>query len=278
MRALVRDPARAAALERAGVALVTGDLGKNSSLGELVRGADAVVHCAGAVRGNSQADFDAVNVAGTAALLEAVDAQAPNARLCLLSSIVAREPDLSWYSRSKHDGERRLTARDDLDWVVLRPPAVYGPGDTEMLPIFRAMARGIATVPGSAGARTSLIHVHDLVQAIVTCLQAEGARGKVLELDDGHNGGYSWAELAAIGAQVLGRRVRLWRVPGPLLDAVAAGNSALARLTGRAPMLTPPKLRELRHPDWVADNRAITAASGWTPTIDFADGLARLVL
>ena len=134
----------------------------------------AVIHGAGAVRGNSQADFDRVNVAGTAALLGAISAQTRPPLLLLLSSIVAREPQLSWYAHSKWEGEQMLLQLRDLDRVILRPPAVYGPGDKEMLPIFQWMHRGIALVPGSPEARTSLIHVSDLVDAIIACLRSDG--------------------------------------------------------------------------------------------------------
>ena len=111
-----------------------------------------------------------MNVAGTANLLAAIQSQASPPDL-LLSSLVAREPQLSWYSHSKREG-RNCCSSHRLDWVILRPPAVYGPGDKEMLPIFQWMRRGIALVPGSPEARTSLIHVSDLVRAIIACLQA----------------------------------------------------------------------------------------------------------
>jgi 2-alkyl-3-oxoalkanoate reductase len=237
---------------------------------------DAVVHAAGAVRGNSQDDFDRVNVAGTAAVLTALRAQARPPRLLLLSSIVAREPQLSWYSHSKREGEKLLEQAPGLEWTILRPPAVYGPGDKEMLPIFQSMYRGIALVPGSPEARTSLIHVSDLVTALVACLMSAAATGQTFALCDGKSGGYNWREMADIAAQHWSRPVRIWPVPRWLLDAIAALNSAVAGLTGRAAMLTPPKLRELRHEDWVADNAAITAATGWKPAIELNSGLATL--
>jgi nucleoside-diphosphate-sugar epimerase len=81
-----------------------------------------------------------------------------------------------------------------------------------------------------------------------------------------------------IAAQHWSRRIRLVRVPRWLLNTIAKANSALAGLTGNAPMLTPPKLRELRHSDWVADNHAITAATGWTPKIGLREGLEQLKL
>ncbi len=276
VRALVRNPAKAAALAARGAVLIEGDLANPTALLRLVADCDAVVHGAGAVRGNSQADFDRVNVAGTAAVLAAVRAQQHPAQLLLLSSIAAREPQLSWYAHSKRDGEKLLELAADLDRIVLRPPAVYGPGDQEMLPIFQWMSRGIALVPGSPEARTSLIHVSDLVAAILACLQSPAANQQTLALCDGKHNGYNWREMADIAAAHWSRPVRLWRVPRRLLDGIAALNSGTARITRRAPMLTPAKLRELRHNDWVTDNSAITAATGWRPAVGLNDGLATL--
>lgn len=278
MQALVRNPAGATHLAGLGATLIEGDLSNPAALDQLLTPCAAVIHCAGAVRGNSQADFDRVNVAGTAAILRAVRAQARPVRLLLLSSIVAREPQISWYAHSKWAGEQLLTADAGPDYVVIRPPAVYGPGDKEMLPIFQWMQRGIAPVPGSPDARISLIHVSDLVAAIIACLQSEAASGQTLALCDGRPGGYNWHEMAAIAGQHWSRRVRLLQIPRWLLDGVAAVNSRLAAITGRAPMLTPPKLRELRHPDWVVDNAAIHAATGWTPRVTLPQGLDQLKL
>jgi nucleoside-diphosphate-sugar epimerase len=163
-----------------------------------------------------------------------------------------------------------------LDRIILRPPAVYGPGDKEMLPIFQWMHRGIALVPGSPEARISLIHVADLVEAIIACLQSAAAIGQTLSLCDGKHQGYSWREMATIAATHWSRKVRLWCVPAWLLNGIAAVNSRSARITGRAPMLTPPKLRELRHHDWVVSNDAITLATGWTPVVELREGLEQL--
>ena len=275
MRALVRTPENARELASQGAHIIKGDLQTPAALQQLVDGSDAIIHVAGAVRGSSQAAFDQVNVAGTAALLNAIAAQVNSPRLLLLSSLAAREPQLSWYAHSKRDGEKLLQATG-LDWVILRPPAVYGPGDKEMLPIFQWMGRGIAPVPGSAEARTSLIHVSDLLRAIIACLQTTDTLHQTLTLSDGRPDGYNWHEMASIAAIVWDRKVRLWRVPSWLLNTAARLNIMLAGITGSAPMLTPPKLRELRHPNWVADNQAITTATGWTPHVSLQEGLVQI--
>lgn len=255
--------------------LIIGDLGDRAALARLVGGCRTVIHAAGAVRGNSQEDFDAVNVAGTRAVLSAARAQASEPHVLLLSSLAAREPQLSWYARSKAAGETlvRDTARN---WLIVRPPAVYGPGDQEMLPVFKSMARGFAPVPGSLQARLSLVHVADLTDAILACLHCPGSGGLTLTLSDGKAEGYSWPELAAEAEHVFGRRVHLWRVPRWLLDSAARVNVGLAGATGRKAMLTPSKLRELRHTDWVVDNVEITRCTGWAPVIPLREGLEQL--
>jgi nucleoside-diphosphate-sugar epimerase len=235
-----------------------------------------VVHAAGVVRGACQADFDRVNVDGTAAVIDSLKRRQNPPRLLLVSSLAAREPGLSWYAASKRGGEDCLREAATLDWVILRPPAVYGPGDREMLPVFKLMARGIAPVAGSAEARIALIHVADLVAAIIACLRSEKTRHRTLSPSDGRPEGYDWYQMAAIAGEVWSRQVRVWRVPDWLLDALAAVNLARSRLLGGAPMLTPTKLRELRHPDWRVDVREVTDVTGWAPEIDLRRGLEEL--
>ena len=273
----MRDATLAADLAASGVTLVPGDLDDRDALRALLDNCDVVIHLAGAVRGNSQQSFDQTNVRGTQNLLEVLGARSELPALILISSLAAREPGLSWYARSKYQAEQCLhDGPADLDWAIIRPPAVYGPGDKEMLPVFLWMARGIAPVPGDPAARVSLIHVEDLATAIVACLRLPRLRHRTFTLDDGTPGGYDWNEMAEIAGVVWQRKVRLIRLPGPLLDVLARANLALSRALNYAPMLTPAKLRELRHPNWVANNDDITSATGWRPRVRLSKGLQEL--
>jgi len=228
------------------------------------------------VRGSSARDFDAVNVDGTRNLLAATTRYAPAAKLLMLSSLAASQPTLSWYANSKYRAEELLRETSQLNWCILRPPPVYGPGDEEMKAIFDCMAHGFAPVPGSTSARTSLIHVDDLVTACLACLHEPACRGATYTPSDGTPGGYDWQQMASIASETWHRKVRLLPVPRLLLNSIARLNLLLAKLTGRAPMLTPAKLRELRHPDWVTDNRELSEATGWEPRITLAEGLNQL--
>jgi 2-alkyl-3-oxoalkanoate reductase len=252
-----------------------GALESPEALAALVRGCDAVVHVAAAIRGRTADQFDAVNVAGARRLAEAVAAHAPRARLVALSSLAAREPGLSWYAASKAAGEAVLLSSGQ-DWAILRPPAVYGPGDPALAPLWRALARGWLPRLGPPAARFSLLYVDDLVEAVMRLLALrEPVRG-VMPLHDGRAGGYSWPEVAGIGAARRGARVRTAPVPRALLGAIAELNLRSAGLRGASPMLTPGKLRELVHPDWTCDNSALEAALGWSPRATLEACLPRL--
>lgn len=257
-----------------GTEWLQGDVRDEVVVGRLVDGADAVIHCAGTVRGASARAFEAINCEGTATLVQAAARRRPWPRFLLLSSLAAREPGLSWYARSKRLAENCLTdSADVMPWTILRPTAVYGPGDREMKPLFDAMNRGILPVPGRLDARITLLHVEDLIEAIRSWLgQPQPLRG-LFELHDGTPNGYGWGDIARIAGAALGRRVWPVPLPGTVLYTVAATNLALARSAGYAPMLTPGKVRELRHPDWRCDGTPYTEISGWRPRIRLADAL-----
>ena len=210
VRALVRTPEKARELLPAAVELVEGSLADADSLGRLVSDAEAVVHCAGAVRGATREQFDRVNVAGVRLLLRALESQEVPPRLLSLSSLAAREPELSHYAASKRMGEQVLVDEAErVHWIALRPPAVYGPGDTELLPLFRAMSKGFAPVPGAPDARFSMLFVDDLAAAVLAWLNGDSTGGGIHTLEDGHAGGYDWREVADIVTGICGRKVRL---------------------------------------------------------------------
>jgi nucleoside-diphosphate-sugar epimerase len=276
VRALVRSPDKSRKLEAEGVEIIRGDLFTPSALMKLIADADAVVHCAGAVRGASQEQFDRVNVEGIRQLLHAFERNNNAPPVLSLSSLAAREPGLSFYAASKYHGEEVLTKEAaSISWMILRPPAVYGPGDRELLPLFRLMARGLAPIPGSPEARFSMLFIDDLAAAIVAWLGSGKTVNGVFTLEDGHCGGYAWSDVSDIIAEICQRPVRLFSVPAWMLDVPARINRMAAKFFGYAPMLTPEKLCELRHTDWVCDSKALCSVLEWQPEVTLAEGLRK---
>ena len=260
-----------------GVEWIAGDLNDEHALRVLVAETEAVIHCAGAVRGASRADFDLVNEGGTRRIAQAAARQANIPRFLLISSLAARAPELSHYAGSKWRGECAVkSVGESLRWTVLRPPAVYGPGDQELLPLFRSIAKGFAPLPAGHGRRVSLLYVQDLATAVLCWLNTTAADGQTFELDDGCAGGYDWDMIINTTGRVLreNRPVRRIPIPIPLLRLVAHANLAAARLLGYSPMLTPGKVMEITHPNWVCNNYGFTQLTGWQPSFSLDQGLA----
>ena len=207
--------------------------------------------------------------------MNALSQAGSNAPFLLISSLAASRPGLSDYARSKWLGEEVLRSRASCPWTILRPPAVYGPGDREMLPILQMARRGLVLRPGPRKQRLSLVHVDDLARAVLAWLNAwQACDGKTLTLDDGRPDGYDWPAIARAARN--GRSMTVG-IPRFLLHAVAGMNRGLAGAFGYAPMLTPGKARELTQADWLCDNSEISRATGWSPEIDLERGI-RLLL
>jgi 2-alkyl-3-oxoalkanoate reductase len=276
VRALVRPVSRSSCFEAGGLSWIQGDLSSAVSLRRLVDGASAVIHCAGAVRGASEADFVPANVSGVEKIVLAARETEGSPRFLLISSLAARAPELSAYAASKRRGEEILqSAARGLAWTILRPPAVYGPGDREVMPLLQWMRRGVIWVPGGGDGRFSLIFIKDLAAAVLMWLTSGAGAGGCFEVHDGKTGGYGWEELRGIAASLYRRSVRRIDLPRGILEAAAHVNAAVARVAGYRPMLTPGKVRELCHADWICSNEPFTSATRWRPEVDLREGLRR---
>ena len=256
VRALARKPQPA----RDGVAWIAGGLGDPEALAELVAGADAVIHVAGVVSADRDG-FVRGNIDGTGAIVAA----SAGKRFVHVSSLAAREPDLSMYGWSKAEAERVVEA-SGLDWTIVRPTGVYGPRDTEMRDMFRAARWGVVPLPPAG--RVSVIAVEDLARLLLALAPA-GPRA-VLEADDG-SAGYSHAALARAIGRAVGRSILPVSLPRTALALAARADGALR---GTKAKLTPDRARYLAHPDWTADPARRPPPDLWTPRIALDDGLA----
>jgi nucleoside-diphosphate-sugar epimerase len=253
---------------------VVGSLADAEALDRLVAGADAVVHAAGAIKALSRAEFMRVNRDGSLALAEAIRRAGRPMRVVVVSSMAARASELSDYAASKRAGEAAFA--DFPDRIVLRPTAVYGPGDRETAVFFNA-ARGLALpVPRCPGACVTAIHARDAAGA-VAALVPPGPHGEVFELTDRNFSGLSWRELAAKLLNVTGGKARIVELPAAVFRAIALASVAKAHLTGRAEILTLGKVRELFHADWSSAGERQPPASLWQPSIELDEGLAETV-
>ena len=255
------------------VQVVLADLKDSGHLLTAIETSKAVIYCAGSVRGRNLEDFSAANIAGVRSMVDAINQAGAGTPLLLISSLAASRPGISDYANSKALGEQEVIQHAKFPWTIFRPPAVYGRGDREMLPILKLARKGIVTPAGPENQRISLIHADDLASAVLSWLAAwRECRNRIFTLDDGHRQGYDWRQ---ISEKASGGKYRSIRIPRPLLFAAARANLLFSSLFGYAPMLSPGKARELIQANWLCDNEALNLATGWAPAIDLESGLEK---
>jgi nucleoside-diphosphate-sugar epimerase len=283
VRGLVRSPAKAQGLGIPGVDWVRGDLTDLAALRQGVDGADVVYHVAGVVAARSLDEFLAVNRDGTARVLEA--ARPSGARMVLVSSLAAAGPaprdrpllgdepprPVSNYGRSKLAAET-LVRESSLPWVIIRPPAVYGPRDTEMLRLFKTVGFGFAPVFGSGDQQLSLIYGPDLAAAIAAAGLAPGTVGETVY--PAHPEIIASRQMVLTIAAARGTRARVLPIPTPVGRIILQVTGAAATLAGRATLLTPDKGEEFFQEAWTCSPARLERLTGWRAQHDFSSGAA----
>lgn len=258
------------------VEVVVGDLGDVGALERLLDGADVLVHAAGAIKARSRQDFLATNRDGARNLAALVAARPTPPRVVVLSSLAAREPSLSDYAFSKAAGEQAFHDHRLNNLAILRPAAVYGPGDRETGAWLRAAWGPLLPVPDLPAARLCLIHAAD-VAAAVTALCRPGAPCGTFEATDHRTDGYGWRELAETARAAAAGRGHIVAVPSLFLRAAAAVGATFGRLVGRAVMLSPGKVREILHLDWSSHSGRQLPGAVWRPVWTLPAGLAQTI-
>lgn len=302
---LVRATSRVEHLEKLGVERVTGSLDDQAGLTAAIRqafggqGVEVVYHLAGLTHGSRLEDFMRVNAEGTERLCAAAIAAELDDPpvVVLVSSLAAAGPSppgvphteatppapISKYGRSKLAGEQAARRYANQLWLsIVRPPAVFGPGDRDGLLLFKSLKRfPLHAVPQMKGLPLSLIHVDDLVAALL----AVGDRGERIVSGSGEDdptGLYyaadpnesSYAEMGRMVASSLGKKVFvLCRRKYPFLPLALVGD-LIGKIRGKAPLFGMDKLREASASGWVCDPAKIRSELDWEPAIGLTERYA----
>jgi nucleoside-diphosphate-sugar epimerase len=144
-----------------------------------------------------------------------------------------------------------------------------------MLRVFRAAKLGVAPVFGDGSQELSLVYGPDLGRALAAAGRTDATTGKVYYAC--HPEVLTSAFLMQTVGRSMGRTVRLIRVPRWAARNALGITGALARLAGRATLLTPDKANEFFAPAWTCDPAPLAAATGWHAEFDLATGAAATV-
>ncbi len=290
VRALVRTTSNRRHLEGlANVELFDGSVEQVDRVRDAVDGVDAIVHAAGLIKARNTDEFFAINVGGTANLVEAARGR-PLKRFVFVSSLEAcgpsadgdpvpadQENPVTAYGRSKLAAEKVvLSAKDDVPVVILRPGAIYGPRDGEIFEAFKAIKRGLLPLVAGGEAKGVWIYATDCAQACICAIDANVPSGRTYFVDDGC-GPIAQREMLADAERALGTHAVLRKsLPVPLLMAVARGLEAFGRVANRPVMLTREKANMLLQ-HWVCSSEVTRRELGWEPTVPWSEGVGRAV-
>jgi dihydroflavonol-4-reductase len=282
VRALVR-PTRVARVLPAGVETVYGDLAGNAGLAEALHGADAVIHLAGVTKALRTEDYYTGNVRATEQLAQAMAGR--GMRLVHVSSLAAIGPatagvplaedaephPLTHYGKSKLEAER-VVRRLAPDAVIVRPPVVYGPRDTDVFQLLKSISKGLVLEIAGGERWFSAIYVKDLVQGLLAAVTAPRAAGRAYFL--AHAKPVSWGQLGASAARIMKRTPRVLTVPFAVANAVGACAEVWARLTGKPGIISREKIAEARCMAWTCDTSRAANELGFVAQTSLDEGLA----
>jgi nucleoside-diphosphate-sugar epimerase len=269
------------------VTVRTGSLNDPESLGAAMQDVTHVIHCAGCTKALRASEFHEVNQTGTRQVVAAVNRKGGRIqRLVHISSLAAGGPasqagpageddpphPVSEYGRSKLAGEEEVRSACQPEYVILRPPAVYGPRDTAFLPLFKAVKKHVLPRFGGGRQQLSLVFAKDLAEAAVTCLTHPAAAGKTFYTA-------SPEVMTALAlADEIARQMGTWTLPLPLPTAalwpLCCFQGAVSRLTGKPSVLSRQKFAELRAPGWVCDPSRLRRELGFVCAVTLRDGIA----
>ena len=244
-----------------------------SSMAEDFAGADLIIHAAGATSAASQEEFDRANALVTKNLLTARDRYAQNALFIYISSQAASGPagcgPVTDYGRSKLLGE--FAVKDTDNWVIVRPPAIFGSRDPASMPVMKLALRGFFVSPWINKGGFCLVYVRDLARLVTELPDFPDTAGKTLEPSYGRL--FSWKDFHEILEKAAERKILHLRIPPVLIHTAGFMSEALASLTGRTPFFCRDKCRELLAKEWLLEEGLTRRLTGWEPAIPVEEAM-----
>ena len=287
VRCLVRRSSDLGFIRHLPVELVYGDVARGDGLDAACAGIDAVCHFAGVTKARDRETYYRVNAGGTRHMLAACERVAPHLRRFVYASSLAAigpSPDgqlvdeshppnpLTHYGRSKLQGEEYCREfADRLPLVILRPPAVYGPRERDILFYFQTVGRGVKLLLGRGERRASFIFVQDLVSLTRLVLEDDRAIGQTYFAAESQS--YDWREMSEMIASAMDKRAARVILPEWLLPVIAAAAGLQSWFTGQPALLNDQQLLELRQRYWVCSAEKARRELGFEAQYDLETGI-----
>ena len=243
---------------------------------------DVVVHAAGLTRARRAGDYHLINAEGTRRLAVAA-AKAGVRRFVLISSLAARGPNIpakngrdrptSAYGRSKLEAEAHLWREgEQMETCALRPAAVYGPRDTDLLLLFKMARSGWLIIPPSESNLLQPVYATDVARATLAAAHEPAGFGPYPVAETTR---YTWQEVTDGLEWALGRPVRVVRLPATAFKLVGRVARWTAKLRGAVPVFDERRAQDLSVHTWTCDPSTTEQTLGWRAEVRLFEGLER---
>jgi len=283
VRCLVRPTTNTRRLP-AGAETAAADLATGQGIDRALDGVDTVIHVAGVTKALRPSGYFAGNARATEMLARVLAGR--GIRLVYVSSLSAMGPSLdgrpldeaavphpvSSYGKSKLEGERIVRSLAP-DAVIVRPPVVYGPRDTDVFQILKAGAQGLVLEISGGERWFSAIYVEDLAEGLWAAAKSPKTAGRAYYL--AHRDPVTWQQLGATAAKIMGRNPRTLRVPLAAAHTVAFFGEMWSRISRNPAIISREKVAEARCRFWTCDPARAAADFGFEAPTPLAAGLAK---
>jgi len=263
------------------------DLMSGEGIAQALAGVDWVFHLAGVTKAKKRQGYLDGNVIPTQQLLRACSSAADLKKFIHISSQAAAGPSLPGIPLTEDDEPHPISIYGESKWLaekevmkysgqlpvtILRPPSVYGPKDRDILTYFRNVKKGFVLVLGKGTQQISIVHVTDLVQAMILAAENPASCGKVFFVaGDGH---FDWQTIGSQIAQALEKKVVTIHVPVWMLSIVSQVSLLASRFSARPALLNQDKVREMIQPSWLCSNERAKRELGFHPQVSLEQGVA----
>lgn len=291
VRIIARKESKLKWIDLSKVEIFNCDYDDIQSLKDAVQNVDYVFHVAGVIKAKSKETYYKGNVEVTKNLLKAIELFNPNLkRFVFISSQAAAGPSpdgipktedmecnpVTTYGKSKLEAERVVKSYETkIPYTIVRPSAVYGPRDPEILLFFQTLKKGIQPMVGFSEKYVSLVHVNDLIEGILLAAFSEKSLNQTYFISG--EKGYGWEEIGNISSKILGKKVLKIRIPHIMVYTVAAISQFLSYFKSEATILNLEKAREMVQKSWVCSVEKAKQELGYSQKIDLEKGIRETI-
>ncbi len=250
------------------ITYIEGDLFSNEVLADVIKDMDYIFHVAGVVKAKTKEGFEKGNNLGTKNLIELTAKVNPKLKKFIhLSSLAVCGPTptdiplteeyipkpISTYGLTKRLAEKEvLKLKNTFPVVIIRPPAIFGPRDAEILVYFKTFFKGLNSIIGLNDKYLSLIYVEDLIDGIMLAAEKETKSGDIFFISSDRE--YNWDEIGKVTSAVLNKKAVKLRVPHFVVYTVGGIAQFFSMFSKNAATLNIEKCKDITRERWVCSN------------------------